>query len=374
MVDATGAWEWLCGPEEGGRDVTRQFWVVSRKGQPLLLLPQRRKAAAHTLGLYPAQSPRARWARTILRFLVRWGLPTGLKTVRLQLSTADPFMQYLAAESRDVVRALPEVGVLAGNAATAGRRFVLIVFQQGRKPVAAVKAGLSDRARELIRRERNLLKQASADRAGLPRFRSEFEDVRLSALATDYYPGDSPVGPAVDQVASLLEAWLEPSQSVMLSETQPWRDLCAAAAGNPLFAVLSRELSGRPVPRTLFHGDFAPWNVKVDSDGRWTVLDWERGQLAGVPGWDWFHFALQPAILVERLGVSALVDRTERLLRSYLFRQYATKAGVLPKEREFLLGYLLYCVWVLQPSEGLERNRELLSALAETWRPGQAGS
>jgi hypothetical protein len=374
MVEETGAWEWLSFSEEGRWDVTRQFRVVSRKGQPLLLIPQRRKAAAHTFGLYPAQTRRARWARTLLRFLVSWGLPTGLKTVRLQLSTADPFMQYLAEESGDVVRALPELGVLAGNAATAGRRFVVLVFEQGRRPVAAVKAGLSGRARDLVRQERNLLQQASAGTAGLPRFRSEFEDARLSALATDYYPGDSPAGPAFDQVASLLEAWLEPSQSVALGETTPWRDLCAAAAGDPLFAVISRALSGRPVPRTLFHGDFAPWNVKVDGEGRWTVLDWERGQLAGVPGWDWFHFALQPAILVERLGVSALVDRTERLLRSYLFRQYATKAGVLPKEREFLLGYLLYCVWVLKPTEGLEITRQLLEALAEAWRPAQASS
>jgi hypothetical protein len=118
----------------------------------------------------------------------------------------------------------------------------------------------------------------------------------------------------------------------------------------------------------LFHGDFAPWNIKVSDKGVWTVLDWERGQTNGVPGWDWFHFVIQPAILVERLPMPKLVEKVEKLLRSYLFREYASKVGCLQKERELMLGYLLYCIHVIQPSEGLEENQELLDALHDRWQ------
>jgi len=54
----------------------------------------------------------------------------------------------------------------------------------------------------------------------------------------------------------------------------------------------ARRCRSRVYP-ALTHGDFAPWNVKV-SRRQWTVLDWERGELAGRAGWDWFHFVMQP--------------------------------------------------------------------------------
>ena len=49
---------------------------------------------------------------------------------------------------------------------------------------------------------------------------------------------------------------------------------------------LAARLGSRLVSSVVFHGDFAPWNIKVDRAGAWMVLDWERGELHGVPCWD----------------------------------------------------------------------------------------
>jgi len=121
------------------------------------------------------------------------------------------------------------------------------------------------------------------------------------------------------------------------------------------------------------HGDFVPWNIKVSSEGGWTVLDWERGELTGIPGWDWFHYVLQTGLLVKRMTTQTLVERAEALLASDNFRGYASRAGISGVERELLLSYLFHLVEVIQPSEGRVQSRNLLTALAERWRLATGG-
>src|SRR5262249_49195183 len=125
------------------------------------------------------------------------------------------------------------------------------------------------------------------------------------------------------------------------------------------------KLFGYLLHPTIQHGDFAPWNIKISPQGIWTVLDWERGELEGIPGWDWFHYIIQPAILVEHVSTSGLVQRIENHLTTDSFKHYAADAGIHGLERLLLLAYLLYMVQVIQPSEGLAETRELLDALAK---------
>ena len=123
-------------------------------------------------------------------------------------------------------------------------------------------------------------------------------------------------------------------------------------------------MRGRTVHPAIYHGDLAPWNIKVSPAGAWTVLDWERGEPTGIPGWDWFHYVIQSGILVGRLSTPVLAQRVESLLRSDAFKQYAARAGILGCERDLVLAYLLHVVEVLKPSEGLAASRELLHALS----------
>ena len=103
------------------------------------------------------------------------------------------------------------------------------------------------------------------------------------------------------------------------------------------------------------------------TEGDWVVLDWERGELNGIPAWDWFHFVLQPAILVEKLSVAALARRVDSLLNSAAFRRYAECAGILGVEHELLLGYLLHCRRILKPSIEVRQTEELLELLRQEW-------
>jgi hypothetical protein len=112
----------------------------------------------------------------------------------------------------------------------------------------------------------------------------------------------------------------------------------------------------------MTHGDFAPWNIKVSPrDGRWTVLDWERGDPVGVPGWDWFHYEIQSAILVDKSSTSTLQSRIDELLSSASFRKYATQARIQEVCRPLVAAYLLYTLEITRPTEGLQALRDLLA-------------
>jgi hypothetical protein len=141
----------------------------------------------------------------------------------------------------------------------------------------------------------------------------------------------------------------------------------AAAVENPLPEPVM-ELAGTRFHPALMHGDCAPWNVKV-ADGRWTLLDWERGELTGVPGWDWFHFVMQPAVLVRREPVTRLLARFEQLLAGEDFVRFAQHAGIAGSERALALAYLCYCTRVTRQADGLESVMALERAVTARWFP-----
>jgi hypothetical protein len=93
------------------------------------------------------------------------------------------------------------------------------------------------------------------------------------------------------------------------------------------------------LPRTVVHGDFTPWNIKI-IDGKLRIVDWESAQLIGLPLQDICHFFYRqdylfqeakdlPAILLRHLEVERYlgelsISRTSalRLILYYLVDMY----------------------------------------------------
>ncbi len=369
MLPSQNFWEDLfAAPEGQGQSVRSKMRLVKKAGRPFLLLPARPRAAAATMDLYPAQSGRARLARTLLRGLLRASLPLGTETVSMAIAPGDAFVKFLSSLTGEREQGAPLLGILAGNPASDGQRFLLLVFDARQRPVAVVKAGLSPRAKALVEQEERFLAAVPEQTVAVPRLRARFESPRLRALALDFVPGDSPRPRDEAALPPLLTAWVEASRTIVVSDAPDWLRLQAAAPASGLFSAIAGQLRGRKVHPALQQGDFAPWNIKVSPAGAWTVLDWERGEVTGIPGWDWFHYVIQSSILVGHLPAAALVERVEGLLGSNAFRQYATRAAIVGCERELVLAYLLHAVAVIKPSEGLVPTRELLEGLAGRWR------
>ncbi len=369
MNAPTSFWQQLFAPDAARLPpVAVAMQLLSKRGQPLLLLPRPPSLAGVGLELYAAQTPRSRLVRSLAAWAVKARLPIGIKPVKVNLSPGDPFITWLASRAQVPFGGIPQFAVLAGNPNSPGQRFIMLLFDPAGRPTAVVKAGMAEAARKLIEQERQFLARVPASTPSIPPVRGVFANARLQAIALDFLPGRSPRTADEHWLPKVLGRWLRPQQLVVLTETRYWRELSATRADHPLFKSLAIALRNQSSSGAIVHGDFAPWNVRVSPSGDWTALDWERGDVNGLPAWDWFHFVTQKGILVQRHSLPSLADSIAGLLASKEFNTYAQTAGIIGHERSLMLFYLLYQAEIIRPAEGQAATRELLNQLAARWR------
>jgi hypothetical protein len=349
--------------DENAARAQLQMRLLRRGGAPFLLLPKSPDLAIKSLALYAPQTTRARLAKAVLAFALRWRLPLAAENIVVPIARDDPFADYLS-QVAGISSSFPAFALLAGNPRTPGQRCIILVFDNAGNPAGVVKVGSHEQSHRLIEHEEGFLKSIPAGTAGVPKLRSSFQSERVRAFTIDFIPGNSPAVDDSEGVEKILTSWLDTSQQITVGDTPAWRKL-HQTAGQPFPSALA-NLAHAKVHPAIVHGDFAPWNIKVNG-GVWTLLDWERGELAGIPGWDWFHFVIQNAVLVERAATPAVLARIESLLSSAPFQRYAQRAGIVGVERLLALAYLHYCVDVLRPSEGLEQLKSVTRAALEKW-------
>jgi thymidylate kinase len=333
--------------------------VLRKGGDPLLLVPAVRPLATAALSLYPAQTARARILRALLLTAWRLGVPVLRERIDLPYSPESALVRWMMELTG--AKHAPTLAILCGNPRAAGRRHVVLPLADSEPLGIVVKIGVSPVARELIAAEADFLADAGSSWRGLPGFRGRLEDERFHSLALDFVPGDSPRRMTPERLGEFLTGWIDESRTVPLDQLPAWQRLRAVAA----LPTAIEQCSERTVHPALSHGDFAPWNIKAaPGGGAWTALDWERGELSGIPGWDWFHFLVQSAVLVEKCDASSARARLHALLSESSFTAYAHRAGIDGIESALADAYLLYCARVLMPSEGTAVFQALAEAVA----------
>lgn len=343
----------------GEAGVPRGFRAVKKHGRLLLLLPENRAAAAQCLALYPAQTRFAKLAKAALGTAIRIGVPGILSRQELCWDDAAPLPAFIRAQAG----AEPfECGFLLGNPRAEGRRWIIAVLIHGRLSFV-VKAGCTQRGNELILAEMECLRSLPAAAKGCPALRATLSG-SVSALALDYVGGSSPPSAGVEErVAEILDSWLQPGHRTTLGETSAWKAVRRSAPAD-LVALAESRCTAEPFAVSIMHGDFAPWNIRAAGD-HWTVIDWERGCLLGIPGWDWFHYWIQSDALVARKTEGEILARLEQLIVHPAFRKFSARAGIEGRERGFIFAYLLHAVFVLRQTEGLATIKALLANLAK---------
>lgn len=354
--------------ETAGAPVSVCLKLLRRAGEPLLLVPADPKLAAVALSLYPAQRTKARLLRGALRQAWRFGIPVRFETVTVPVVAQAPFPRFLTQQVNTPMTGFPPLAILCGNPGAAGRRFVILVFAPDKLPNAVVKAGVGEKAAGLIDREEAFLKSVPGGTAAIPKLRGAFRGTNTHALAFDFVIGSPPLHTDYDGVGRVLTPWLDTGGPRRLGDLPAWQATEEACRSHPLWKRVANVLRDHPVRPTIFHGDFAPWNIKVSPrDGSWTVLDWERGDLTGIPGWDWFHYVFQYGDLVSRLPAAGLVRRIHELLHHVAFQHYSAAASIDGVHRELFLAYLLCYNRVFNSPESGANFGELLTRLAESW-------
>lgn len=347
--------------------VAKLFHLMRRRGEPLLLIPAESSLVRESLSLYPAQTWRARLAQKLAGVAIWLHLPGLTEQFSLPIDPEATLVRF-AANSGDPET--PHFALLFGNPHAAGRRFIMLVFDRSGRPTKVIKIGMGAAAMELIRREADFLATITGKLTGIPKLLGTFQTTNTSAVAFGFVEGVTPSAADRGSAAKLLGAWLARARTVTINELPAWQRLRQGAGAEALFQEVAGALLEAPLHPAILHGDFAPWNIRANPRTReWTVLDWERGEAAGPPAWDLFHFVIQPMLLVAKLPADQLAEEVERFLSSPEFGEYAAEARIKTIARPLVLAYLLYCREVLKPAEGNQVTRELLELLRQRWRP-----
>lgn len=349
------------------RPVHFDWRLIRRKRQPFLLLPTTMANVRVGLELYSAQRRRAKIWRAFLPLLFKTPAVSLFERVHFEADAGSEIVQFLSRQSGVPATRIRASAIKFGGVAER-LRLALLLCDETQRPVSVVKVGLNAAGREATDREADFLEKLPPNTLGCIRMTGRLNTPALSAFSTAYFPGASPDDDA--GMEHLFHAWLNPGSSMPLANLQTWRDLAAEAAkANPgTWQVLSAALAGKTVRTTLYHGDFAPWNVRAVNAQNLQVFDWERGQLQGIPGWDWFHFVVQTAILARRQSAERVAVEVEQLLHSDRFGKYAVEAGISDFAQPLVLAYLLHQKWVVKPLEGGERTVELFELLSDCWQ------
>jgi hypothetical protein len=307
---------------------------------------------AHALGFYQPQSAKARAVVALLRGMSRLGLPLPLHHADPAIPSDPGFHDFLA---RCAGSDNPRFALLCGNPNAPGRRFMMLLFGREEIPSCVVKYGLTPQAHALIQREADFLQSSCKAYAGLPQLLACHQTQSVSAFAIPYSTGRQLLAQDFPVVVRCLENWIHRDSPQPLGEIPGWKRLLALPDCPPELQRVA-DCNVHPV---LYHGDFTPWNMRISSTGDLQVFDWERGEQAGVPGWDWLHYRVQQGILVDKKSPNALSEVLRKILGGTAWHEYAEKTGIESLGYEIVRGYLLYHLKVCPQTEGADALKDL---------------
>jgi hypothetical protein len=338
-----------------------KFQMVRRSGGVVLALPSDGSAAACALKFFDELLPSPPATKGALALAFKLKLPTGLEKFSMPIEREEPFAAFLTKAAGG--RRFPEFAIESSSGTSPGR-YLILVFNEKHEPAAIVKAGVGQEAKDFIGDEAWFLESAPRGTPGVPRLSGALRDSRVEALAMEFVPGEPPTIDDEAGVARLLTAWIDTTRELPLCQIFPWQMLEAACESESPSKAMWPEIRDRKCHPVMFNGDFAPWMMRL-TPGGWVGLNWERGETAGVPGWDWFHYIVQASCLARGESAAAAAMRVERLLGSAAFQGYARKSKIAGLERGLVVAYLDYATSVLRAVGSLTKLQEVKARLLE---------
>jgi hypothetical protein len=351
------------------RSLVNFSWrLVRRKKRPFLLLPEKSGSSSDSFQLYSAHRPLAKLWRSLIPLLLRTPLAKFYGRVTIEADSDSEFVQFLAQQSGLPAAQLTSPAIKFGGVVGKTKRLVLLLCDAGGHPIRVIKVGLDPAGRAATEREAALLSCLPKDVIGCTGITGRFSSDKLSAFATAYFSGaslDTDLG-----IEKLFHDWLNAAPPEPIMTLAIWRELRSVAkgAGLPQWPILRDALAQQAVRTTIYHGDFAPWNVRMTNLETIRAFDWERGHLKGIPAWDWFHFIIQTSILVKRYSPERVAAELEQLVHSPRFKKYANDAGISEIVEPLLLAYLLEQKLIVRPLEGNEQTDQLFRLLWDKWQ------
>jgi hypothetical protein len=325
----------LCALSGNGAVVASQrCYCLKRNGHLLLALPKDRDLARVSLELYQPQSIRAKVAITIVRLLVSLNLHIWMPHIDIKAANESVFGKLLSGGC--------QLGFLLGNPDGSSRK--VIVAQRDAGSYEVSKVGVGSAAKLSVNHEEKFVRSLREVYTGVPHILESSNTDAYSSYTTTYVSGRSPQHDDDPLVLGVLESWMRLSKPCNVSDTSIWALMKkeAEATGTSEFIDVVKQLEGLVIKQGLYHGDFAPWNIKISSGDEVHVMDWEFASLDGFAAWDWIHYLLQRAILVEDQSEEEAIEVCRKWANTDRGRDFMNTAGWGHNIELCLGSYLLY--------------------------------
>jgi len=343
------------------------YRIYTKSGRVFALIPDRPSAHRLFIKRLPAHSTKAKLSRLGFAWWHRFFLPCVFgSSVRIPVDPKNPLVQFLSSMNGTPVEAQTAPLFLPGNPEGEAPRLVIICRNRKGLPQSVVKVGMTPKAVELIKKESGFLENPSpAASPLLPSWLGLHEEKErgLAAFAAGYVEGRSPHPLMIPGFQDLFHAWIDKESTCSVASLPLWNRLCQAVyEDRSVLPESVHDLGGRCIHPVLYHGDFAPWNILWDRSDHLRIIDWERVERSGMPGWDWLHFEIQTAILLKKWSAPEVRAYGKRIAQSpefleYLARAFPTStASELPEIAGSILdGYFLYNWYIFLNRENHEK-------------------
>lgn len=286
------------------------FLALGRVGKPRWLVPA--GPCLHDdafLGWQPYRAT-SRMAWTVMKSLLRWGAGRAWPMA----DATD--INWIAALDWDALGwrqpALPEPLVYLGTPGPKRKAVVHLINRTTHACELIVKVPLTEAAKVAIEHEAEtlfLLQREGFEAA--PRLVAFDEDQGVSSQTV--IRGVRGSLQLTHEVGQLLETLSRPRGSINLRravgplEKEVDRLAMSARDADLMRSVLQELDDARELPAVRVHGDFAPWNIRLQN-GSATLVDWEDSQARGLPMHDAYHFVHITRYLFGRAPRPAFPD------------------------------------------------------------------
>jgi hypothetical protein len=312
-----------------------RFFCIFRKGSLLLALPKDKPLALVTLSLYQPQSLKARLLVTVISLLIKCNLHTRLLTsCKLPFCKEGPIYRLNANNSG--------FGFLLGNSDSEARS--LILARKTGNEFYVDKIGLSAAAKEAISDEVSIMCSLPKDLVGLVELSQSSKGDSWSYYSCPLVVGRSPAKQQDDLVLSLLEAWLDLAHMEPLVEAVQWLNIVEYIEARELqkgYSLID-GCADIEIMVGVYHGDFAPWNIKISEGEEVVAMDWEYGTANAPAAWDWMHYLIQRAYLVENLSCAETLKACRDWATTEKGKAFMQAAGWGDKIELCIGSYLIY--------------------------------
>ena len=286
--------------EQSGGTEARRFVPIGKPGNPRWLVPAgQRVSGADFAGWGPYRlSSRLAWSAS--KAALRWGFASrASKRHEFQFQQAASLDWQALGWQRSHE---PYIFIYLGTPGT-NRKAVLHLID----PISAaceliVKLPLTEPAQVAIAHEAQTLRELERE-AFIAAPRLVCFDPASNVCSQTVVRGMRCGRQFTREIATVLQSLMHPQEIINLSDAASWlqqqTNLLEMSAEDVLLvaAALDAISHDRELPGVRIHGDFAPWNIKLQADGSAALVDWEDSRPRGLPLHDAYHFVHQTRYL-----------------------------------------------------------------------------